>query len=232
CCFKISWLFRVIHERTDPKKGDLRIILLGKTGAGKSATGNTILARNAFKETSEICEKQEGYVDGKNIVVFDTPGLFNVSITKEQVKAEIERCVEMSAPGPHVFLLVIKLGVRFTEEERNSVQWIQENFGEEALLRTIIVFTHTDLLRGISLEEYIRKSHFLPTLVDSCGGRYHSFNNEERNNQEVTKLLQKINEIMREHGKKINALRRANGRHYTPEMYRKIQTENTGKDRK
>uniref|UniRef100_A0A672RT95 AIG1-type G domain-containing protein n=1 Tax=Sinocyclocheilus grahami TaxID=75366 RepID=A0A672RT95_SINGR len=169
---------------------------------------NTILGKNAFKETSKICEKQEGYVDGKNIVVFDTPGLFNASITKEQVKAEIERCVEMSAPGPHVFLLVIKLGVRFTEEERNSVQWIQENFGKEALIHTMILFTHTDLLKGKSLEAYIRKSHYLPKLVDSCGGKYHSFNNEDRNNQQVTKLLQKINGIMREHGIK----------HYKPDI--------------
>ncbi|KAL1276909.1 hypothetical protein QQF64_023582 [Cirrhinus molitorella] len=125
----------------------------------------------------------------------------------------------MSAPGPHVFLLVIKLGVRFTEEERNSVQWIQENFGKEALLRTIILFTHTDLLKGTSLKEYIKKSHYLPKIVDSCGGRYHSVNNEDRNNQhQITELLQKM-----------NALGENGIMHYTPEMFRTIQTEITGK---
>lgn len=93
---------------------------------------------------------------------------------------------------------------------------------KEALLHTIILFIHSDLLKGKSLEAYIRESHNLPKIVDNCGGRYHSFNNEDRNNQrQVTKLLENINALRRQHGT----------RHYTPEMFKTTQTEITGKDR-
>ncbi|XP_058654924.1 GTPase IMAP family member 2-like [Onychostoma macrolepis] len=133
---------------------------------------------------------------------------------QNKLRAEIEKCMYKSVPGPHAFLLVIRLGVRFTDEEKNAVKWIQKNFGEDAAQYTIVLFTHADQLMGKPLDEYISESNDLRALVDSCGGRFHSFNNENmRNRSQVTRLLEKIEEMVEEN----------EGQHYTNEMYKEAQ---------
>lgn len=186
---------------------------------GKSSAGNAILGRPAFRvdvsprSVTSQCERQSGSVSGRVVTVTDTPGFFDTDLSTQEVLAEMGRCVVLSAPGPHAVLVVLRLG-RFTQEDRDSLEWVRATFGGSASAYTMALFTWGDQLRGKPIEDFLKESEELLEFVASCGGGYHVFDNGGTGEgNQVEELLRKVERMVAGNG----------GGCYTNEMYQEAE---------
>ena len=80
-----------------------------------------------------------------------TPGISDTTIENKEIQREICRCVGITSPGPHAFILVLNATVRFTNEEQRSVDYfVKYLYPTQRVAEGIMFLTRPSVSQSVS----------------------------------------------------------------------------------
>lgn len=161
---KVEKAMEELRKRLEKAKGKtFTFLLVGKSGAGKSSTINSLMEAdvaptNDFDPCTTTVDIHETKLNGATVRVIDTPGLCD-DLEEVGNDSEYIDLIRQKITFPiDVVLYVTRLDEsRVGASERRGLRVVTEAFGESFWEKAVIVFTRSDKVSQLRFEEYLRE---------------------------------------------------------------------------
>ncbi|XP_076457899.1 uncharacterized protein LOC143291730 isoform X2 [Babylonia areolata] len=186
--------YRPLWDATDYGTGQNRnefsIVVVGKTGNGKSSLCNALIGQKVFAvgrglSSTTVTAQCETVVKGNmRLKVVDTPDITNLTLDSQQMRAEVDRWRQLTQSTPSAVLLTVRCDIRYTAEEHAIYREIMALW-PQLKERLVVAFTFGDR-QDQPLEEELRAvCPELKSVLRDAGQAYLLYDNknEQSRNQ-------------------------------------------------
>ncbi|XP_059168947.1 uncharacterized protein LOC131950780 [Physella acuta] len=208
-----------------PAGNPVQLLLFGKTGHGKSSSGNSILLEKVF-QSSDSSQSMTQHamlnyklIDNRLINVIDTQGVLDTGLDIQDrsnldlAVRSVSEGINLCRDGFHALVLVLTIDSRFTDGEKQVFELIRNVLGKDVIkLHGILLFTKADTrMDKIPFSEWLKMKHdsAFEQLIQECNYRCVLFDNKTEDPKKMKLQLIKL----------INLVDSLNGAVYLNEIF-------------
>ncbi|XP_061586497.1 GTPase IMAP family member 8-like [Cololabis saira] len=179
-----------------PNMSELRVVLLGNSWSERSSVTKIILGETQFNVEEELngCVRVRGRLADRELVLINTPDLLDLHISQHKF-TEVIDFVRRSAPGPHVFLLVLD-AEGFTEEHKGKLCRVLQLISDQSFDHSLVLVSTPGAQSSGFMEKCLERVP-LREIIMQCRCR-HMWKNSFQRSELLTMLTQTIQDT-REH---------------------------------